>query len=451
MIFIPESPLSGQIVTLIRPVGKEIPFRLGEIIEGQVTDIFPSGGLTIKVKGGYLPIRSDLTFEKYETLFLKVLGAGKKNGEIVLQLINSKNQNGREDQWINTGSFMGLEKINDSAGNASDLLSKLLGSGIEYQKEATSQPLDTGKLRLLLRELLKALPINIQSVPKGLKTQLEQILQASVQSSNPDNQEIILKIINQLKGESQYLPNDNLNNLLIPIEELDSVGLKNSLENTGVLLEAKLGAMAKSENNEEFKAFAENLKIKNDLKAIILQLKENIQIKKEANFSSGFLQRFLEKGGKSGDSKAPLPPKVFNGIDTLVKDIETFQLLSKISESFHTFLPIHWDELKRGELVLKKRKQSKESFYSCGIHLNLEKLGSVSVFLFMQSGDFFVNIKTDHSKLKSKIRSHLEELREGFNREGINLKGVSILEKGDVQEDPLERMDYEETIINIRI
>ena len=81
MLYIPESPLSGQIITLLKPVGKEIPLRLGEIIEGQVVDIFPYGGLTLKVKGGYLPARTNLNFEKQETLFLKVLGQSGEGGD----------------------------------------------------------------------------------------------------------------------------------------------------------------------------------------------------------------------------------------------------------------------------------------------------------------------------------------------------------------------------------
>ena len=74
-------------ITILKPLGKEIQFRRGEIIEGMVADTFPYGGLTIKVKGGYLPARSELPFEKNEIIFLKVLVEGKKDGKLVLQLI----------------------------------------------------------------------------------------------------------------------------------------------------------------------------------------------------------------------------------------------------------------------------------------------------------------------------------------------------------------------------
>jgi hypothetical protein len=134
-----------------------------------------------------------------------------------------------------------------------------------------------------------------------------------------------------------------------------------------------------------------------------------------------------------------------------MKELETFQLISKISESFHTFLPVLWNDLKRGELILKRKQQPKGVSYSCGIHLDLEKLGLVSVLLLMQSRNFSVNFKIDHPELKRVISSHLEELQESFKREGLNLKSVSLLEIGDTHSDILESMESEETLIDIRI
>lgn len=452
MILIQESPLSGQIITLLKPVGKEIPFRMGEIIEGQVADIFPSGGLTIKVKGGYLPVRSELTFEKNDTIFLKVLGEGKKNGEIILQLINNKTLSQGEELLTNTGSNTGMYRMEDPVRKATELILKIMGSGGESGKAPTGQALEIGKLRVVLGELLNSLPANIQSLPKGLRTQLQNVLQAPIEGLFSDIQEKILQIIRELTGEVQHsLSTNNLKDILIPMEGLDSRNLKNALENSGVLLEAKLRAMVKSDHQGEPATLTDNSKIDHDLKAIILQLKENIQGKRELDSPTGFLKKFLELGARSGEKQPPFSEKVLGVINNLVKDVETFQLLSKVSDSLHTFLPIRWDELKQGELVLKRRQQSKSTSYSCGIHLDLERLGPVSVFLFMQSRDFYVNFKTDHPQLKAMIHSHLEELQETFRREGLNLKSIKILEKSDPQPDPLERMESEETIISIRI
>jgi hypothetical protein len=448
MILIQESPASGQILNLVKPVGKEIPFRMGEIIEGQVTDIFPSGGMTIKVKGGFLPVRTDLNFKKNETLFLKVLGQERKNGEVVLQLINTRIRSGGEDLWTGRGE----ENREDPARKASELIMKFIGTGVDSRKVPTGQSWEIGKLRMVLGELVKSLPSNMQSIPKGLRIQLQQVLQASLPGLVPDIQGKILQLISELNGEVQYsLLKENLAGILIPMEDLDSGILKMALDNSGVLLEAKLRAMSKAGLAGEASSPSEKSKLGNDLKSIILKLKEIIQNTKEPDSAIGFFQKIRERGAKNGETELSLSQKVLGTIDTLMKEVETFQLISKISDSFHTFLPVLWNDLKRGELVLKKKQQAKGFSYSCAIHLDLERLGPISVLLFMQSRNFYVNFNTDHPALNRVISSHLEELQESFLREGLNLKSVSTLEKGEPPPDFWESMESGENLINIRV
>ena len=448
MILIQESPASGQILNLIKPVGKEIPFRMGEIIEGQVVDIYPSGGLTIRVKGGFLPVRTDLNFKKNETLFLKVLGQERKNGEVVLQLTNTKIRTSGEDLWAGKGE----EKGEDPTKKALYLITKFIGGSVESKKGPTSQPWEIGKLKVVLGELLQSLPSNMKTIPQGLRIQLQHVLQASLPGLVPDIQGKILQLIRELTGEVQYLLfKEKLAGILIPMGDLDSGKLKNSLDNSGVLLEAKLRAMSNNGFAGEADFPFEKSKLDNDLKSIILQLKELIQNEKEPDSAPGFVQRLRERGAKIGETELPFSQNVLKTVDTLMKEVETFQLISKISDSFHTFLPILWNDLKRGELVLKRKQQPKGLSYSCGIHLDLERLGPISVLLFMQSRNFSVNFKTDHPLLNRVIGSHLEELQESFKREGLNLKSVSLLEKGDTHSDILESMESEETLIDIRI
>ncbi len=92
---------------------------------------------------------------------------------------------------------------------------------------------------------------------------------------------------------------------MIPVEGLDSWNLKNALQNSGVLLEAKLRAMVKSDHQGEPAVLTDNSKIDHDLKAIMLQLKENIQGKRELDSPAGFLQKFLEHGGEKWRKRIP--------------------------------------------------------------------------------------------------------------------------------------------------
>lgn len=448
MILIQESPASGQILNLLNPVGKEIPFRLGEIIEGQVADIFPSGGLTIKVKGGFLPVRTDLNFKKNETLFLKVLGQERKNGEIVLQLINTKTRSAGEDLWIGKSE----EKVEDPLRNASNLIMKLISPVIDNRKAPMGQQWEIDKLREVLGELLNSLPSNMKAIPQGLRIELQHALRTALPGLIPDIQGRILQLIRELPREIEYsLLKENLAGILIPMEDLDSGRLKNALDDTGVLLEAKLRALSKNLFAGEPSAPSEKSKLGNDLKLIILQLKEAIQYRKEPDSAAGFIERFREGSAKSGERELPFSQNILRTIDTLIKGVETFQLISKISDSFYTFLPVLWNDLKRGELTLKRKQQPKGISYSCVIHLELERMGPISVLLFMQSRNFYINFKTDHPVLNRFISSRLEDLQESFNREGLNLRSVSVLEKGDPRSDILESMESGETLINIRI
>jgi hypothetical protein len=135
-----------------------------------------------------------------------------------------------------------------------------------------------------------------------------------------------------------------------------------------------------------------------------------------------------------------------------LKDVQTFQLLSKVTDSFYTYLPVQWAELKRGELVFKRRRQpSGETSYSCGIHLDLNRLGAVSVFIYMHQRDFFVTFKVAHQGLNDLIQGHLEDLKKHFRDAGLNLKTISTVTEMDHIPDPSDRIESEETLVSIRI
>jgi len=455
MLYIPESPLSGQIITLLKPVGKEIPLRLGEIIEGQVVDIFPYGGLTLKVKGGYLPARTNLNFEKQETLFLKVLGQSGEGGELAFQFLNSKTgPEGRQSQ-AKTSLGFDLEKIEDLTKKLSDLILKNNGPGIEEGKDPGSilvpRSLDVQKIRGLLEGLLKALPSNIQSLSRGLRNQIQQLLQFSLKGSGQDIQTKIAQLPTQLP-EGLNIP-DLVQGLkgaqLFFGERFNAEQLKTALENSGVVLESKLRAFVNSNDNDVL--ILNNAKIKNDIKSILLQLKAMLEQKGEPQNSPGLIGKILGGLEKTLGKEVGPFQKTQGRIETLLKDVETYQLLSKISDSFYSFLPVCWAELKRGELVFKRRQQSRGTSYSCAIHLDLEKLGPISVFIFMQDRDFFMTFQVDQLDLKAMIQTHLEELRKNFSREGLNLKNISLLGRSENLPDPFDFVESEETIISIRV
>jgi hypothetical protein len=409
------------------------------------------------VKGGFLPVRSDLTFEKNENLFLKVLGRESQGEEITLQLLNNKAGFEGGQAKAKPSSGVEVERIETLTGKLSELILKLNGQGAEEGKNSGSSfipnPLDIQKMRTLLDGLFKALPLDLQTLPKELRNQIQQVLQFSLKGMGRDIQEKITQLLNQLpEGLKDPILAQGLKDvLLVSKEGLLARDLKTAVENSGVVLEAKLKALVESNPEGVKAALADSGKVQKDLKAILLQLKAVLQQKGEEVDPSSFFQKLLGRMEKSPAEKCGPLQQFQGGVDDVLKDVETFQLLSKISDSLYTFLPIQWEGLKRGELVFKRRLQSGRTSYSCVIHLDLERLGPVSVLLFMQSRDFFVNFKTDHPELKAAIHSHLAELQENFSREGLNLKNIAFLEKSDNHSNPFDRIEFEETIISIRI
>ncbi len=96
------------------------------------------------------------------------------------------------------------------------------------------------------------------------------------------------------------------------------------------------------------------------------------------------LKQFIVEEGKEAvktfsghDLTATQRESTVRLIDGLIKDIETFQVLSKTTNSFYTFLPISWQELKDGEISFKRGQSDAKGIpYSCRINLDLERFGN---------------------------------------------------------------------------
>lgn len=199
------------------------------------------------------------------------------------------------------------------------------------------------------------------------------------------------------------------------------------------------------------KSHSELASIKNDLKAALLELK-----------------RFVSEGGKnipdSFSSKESavsrqaiadnIPLRNLQGaFDGLLKDIETFQALSKTTESFYTFLPVGWKELKDGEISFKRGAGNSDgkSLYSCRINLDLEEFGTLSVMIVMLNKEFFVTFKADKPDFKSALNSGFDELKDSFTEKGLILKAVNTVDREDSTFEQLEKLDSSERIINITV
>jgi hypothetical protein len=171
----------------------------------------------------------------------------------------------------------------------------------------------------------------------------------------------------------------------------------------------------------------------------------------ELQLASHPLPAHTAAGRHAGDKRASLA-RMLPTVDGLLQDIETFQLLSKLTDSFYTFLPVIWEGLREADIAFKRSRTGPEGkSYYCVMNLDFDRLGKLTVVAMMQAGDFFVSFKTDHAAFRSILDDNVGDLQQMFRQQGLNLKVVNV---SGAQKDHLlrfERLESFESIINIKI
>jgi len=144
--------------------------------------------------------------------------------------------------------------------------------------------------------------------------------------------------------------------------------------------------------------------------------------------------------------------QMLKSIDGLLQDVETFQLLSKLTDSFYTFLPFVWKGLKEADIAFKRSGGGPggRSYY-CLVHLELEELGKLEIVAMMAGAEFYVTFKSDHDSFRSVLEAHLNELQEQFAAKGLKLGLVSFHDMEEKQLAPFERLESFESLVSIRI
>jgi hypothetical protein len=246
------------------------------------------------------------------------------------------------------------------------------------------------------------------------------------------------------------------------MEEGFSLPLKSILENTGVALEARLHAIAQ-ELTEQAGMPLDDLArssagsettmphvLETDLKARLLQMRERIQDLAKQALQDHVISQDAT-GNKAETTKAALA-RMLDNVNGLLRNIQTFQLLSKLTHSFYTFLPVIWKGLREGEIAFKRSRSGPEGrSYYCLMNLDFEHLGKLTVVAMMQGRDIFVSFKTDHADFRSVLDKNIHELKQMILAQGFTLKAVNFLGKHEDYLAPFERLESFESIINIRI
>lgn len=410
MINFKISDLFEGLITVTKPLGKPIPLNVGEIVKGEVMDLLPTGGVTLRIKGSFITARTDIPLQKNTEVMLKVIGTPSSPNELKLQ-------------------FMGMAEKEEAASSSfkGEALNRFLR---DFSGSAPRPPLSMEKIE----GLLKALPSDITAIPKDIRFQLQNALQESLKATGQDIQTRLDELFKNLPAALKDL--EGLKGLKLEVTvSIDKLlsgfsedNLKELLRDTGVALESKLKAVA--ELMQQAKSPPE-APLENDLKANLLRLKEVL--------------------GQTATGEPAGMKKASAAVDGILRDIEAFQLLSRTTQSFYTFLPVNWQELRDGEIAFKKNKgDGSEAAFSCRLNLDLEDHGKLMIMVLSHNNEIFVSFRPESEEFKSMLASNVNQLEEQFTEKGLNLKGVRVLEKDDTSLEQLENLEPYKRIVSIK-
>lgn len=430
--------LDSTFISIEKPTGKAISLKLGEIVKAEVMDMLPTGRVTLKVKGDFITAKTDIPLEKGAIAFFKVTDLPVKGKDLKLQFMGYTPESAKEQEM--TSPYFNLKEspIPKLIQELTNSLSDIKNSAVSG-KEADSL---TSKLQNINSEILKALPSDINSLPKEVRMQLQNLLQASLKITGQSIQTRLDNFISQLpEGIKNHPLVQNLTkDLTVSIEKLLQTPIKGVLQDTGVALEAKLKTIVEMFQQPQLQH--EMAAIKKDLKAGLLQLKQLVMEEGKETIKT-FSGHNLVVAQRESAVRV---------IDGLIKDIETFQVLSKTTDSFYTFLPINWQELKDGEVSFKRgRSDAKGISYSCRINLDLERFGKLSVMVMMYNKEFLVSFRAENPAFQIILNDNVKELRDSFIARGLNLKAVNVLGSNDASLEQFERLEFFENQVNIKV
>ncbi|WP_456382937.1 flagellar hook-length control protein FliK [Persephonella sp.] len=112
----------------------------------------------------------------------------------------------------------------------------------------------------------------------------------------------------------------------------------------------------------------------------------------------------------------------------MLKTVENYQLLSRLTGGIFTFVPVLWQELDRGDLFFKKSSRGK-NVYFCRIDLDFKNLGKVTAGVFQFGKELYVNLFVEDETLKQLIEEDADTLRERLKGYGFSDVSIKFLKQ----------------------
>ncbi len=229
---------------------------------------------------------------------------------------------------------------------------------------------------------------------------------------------LLAKLPESLK---QNLPEiDIINCFLLQIDRLSGKTMKDVVQNGGIFFETKLRILALGLEAEGAPADIEAGRIiANDLKASLLRLKDIFLV-----------PDVLERLRSSVN-----PDEIFSALNRVLRNIEFYQLQSKLTDSLQFFLPLVWRELKDGEIIVREfdRGEPGERSYSCTLNLDLDHTGKLRVILVYQAGRVHVTCAVENSGFSKLLQEGADALEQQLRSSGLRLGHLAVHHEPKIQ------------------
>uniref|UniRef100_A0A7C4AJS6 Flagellar hook-length control protein FliK n=1 Tax=Thermodesulfovibrio aggregans TaxID=86166 RepID=A0A7C4AJS6_9BACT len=385
-----QSVIESGIIHIFK--GKQtIPIKLviGEILTAEIMDIFSTGNIQIKINNRILNAQThrDLSLNKGDIIYVKV-EKPFPDGTIPLRVLSTS-----EVQLTKASEG---EEISQIIKELPTKIFKFIDSLFTPKQE---QNIETEHLNLF--KTLLTLPVD--NIPEAEKIPLfEKLIEFF--SGKYSTSELIKDLVNLLyskesfKEVAQQMKNMMLlYNFSATTPEKFTVTeekLKKALLNSGVAFESKLKKVISEAVKPE--------NIREDLKTVLNN------IIKEARAHG--TEEIVEKAQQ------------------ILRQIEGFQVLSKMYQSFFTFLPVLWKDIEGGNFAFKSFKRQGKDYYTVFVSLKIKDDESLSFVVTMIKKTFFVSF-SGGSEILQFIKNYEAELKERFHDSGMVLGGINYFTK----------------------
>ncbi|MBA4373175.1 MAG: hypothetical protein C0402_09985 [Thermodesulfovibrio sp.] len=427
---IPVIVTNDNIYSFYRSFGKALQFSVGDIVKAEVIKAMASGTVSLRIttgdgETGLIAARTSLPLTAGSQVMLKVAGG---EGEIRLQLVGTasegsliNNQPPHENipaKLISMLSGLANAKIkNEDLLVLQQAFAKIPGA------IKTAFP-EFRALEDLMPQIAKVNPELLQKSVEGsgvlfetkLKLVSQDMLQQSEGGSGPgfvvEGDEDQIKLLRQVISDETVLKAVKASgtteaDLAATVDKVIRNVMDPSGKVSGQSLHAGGPELAAANNKLLFTP-------ETDQKALLLKLGDLLR--------DGDVVSSLKAAGVNA-------PEVSGVVDRMLKNIEFFQLSSKVNDVLYTFLPVTWQEMRDGEITFKQEARSGSRAFTCDISLDLITLGRLSVSITLFEGSYHVTFYAEDTGTRSLIEAEKSQLEQGFSEGGLPLRVVSVAAK----------------------